>query len=93
MPTFFIFLTSFCSLMAKNMPKIIKHCSCSTELCLKFQLLIKFKMLKFIFLAFKLPDAVLILLIKIKMPTIMSGINIMLISVKLERVLLSYLLV
>ena len=47
--------------------------SCSTELSMKFQLLIKTKMLKVkYFLAFKLSDTAFILLIDVKMPTIVG---------------------
>ena len=56
----------------KPSPEIIKLFSCSTELNMKFQLLIiKLKCLNIeIFLAFKLSEAVFILLIIVKMPTI-----------------------
>ena len=58
---------------------------------MKFQLLIKTKMLIKIFLAFKLSDGVFILLINVKMPTIvgiltfMSRINFMLNRVEHEK--------
>ena len=65
-------------------PEIIKLFSCSTQLSMKFQLLIKTKMLKQRPLTFILLDVVFIMLINIKMPTIvgiskfMSRINFML---------------
>ena len=59
-------LISSCENM-KPGPEVIKHFSCSTQLRMKFQLLIKTKMLTF--LAFKLSDIVFIMLINVKMPT------------------------
>ena len=66
-------------------PEVIKLCSCSALLSMEFQLLIETKFLKQrIVLALKLSDAVFILLIHVKMPTIvgiltfMSWINSML---------------
>ena len=53
--------------------EFIKLFSCSTQLSMKFQLLIKTKMLKtYDFLAFKLSYAVFIMLINAKMPTIVD---------------------
>ena len=51
-------------------PQVIKHVSCSTQLSLKFQLLVKTKMLKNT--DFKLSDGVFILLINVKMQTIVG---------------------
>ena len=66
-------------------PEVIKLLSCSSQLSMKFQMLIKTNMLKNkYFLAFKLSDVVFIMLINVKMPTIvgiltfMSMINFML---------------
>ena len=66
-------------------PEVIKLFSCSTQLSMKFQLLIKLKYEQMMeFLAFSLSDVVFILLINVKMPTIvgvlafMSRINFML---------------
>ena len=51
--------------------EVIKYFACSTQLSMKFQLLIKVKTLKImIFLAVKLIVGVLILQIYVKMPTI-----------------------
>ena len=68
-------------------PEVIKLLSCSTQLSIKLQLLIKTKMLKTLtFLDFHLSDVVFILLINVKMPTIVgiltlvSRINCVLIS-------------
>ena len=49
-------------------PEVLKLFSCSTQLCKKFQLLIKTKMKKF--LALSLSDVVFIMLINVQMPTI-----------------------
>ena len=52
--------------------------SCSTQLSMKFQLLIKTKMLKIKdFLAFKLWNVVFIMLINVKMPTIVGILTFM----------------
>ena len=65
--------------------EVIKLFSCSTQLSMKFLLLINIKMLKItIFLALKLPNVVIILLINVEMPifvgilTFMSRIYFML---------------
>ena len=65
-------------------PAVVKLFSCSTQLSLEFQLLIKTKMLKNIGIpCFYISDDVFILLINAKMPTIvgiltfMSRINFM----------------
>ena len=71
--------------------KVIKLFSCSTQLSMKFQLLIKTKILTKKFLALSLSDVVFILLINAKMPTIvgiltfMSRINFMLSLVEYEK--------
>ena len=55
-------------------PEVIKLFSCSIQLNMKFQLLIKAKMIKNQKknLAFKLSDAAFIMLINVKMPTIVG---------------------
>ena len=53
-------------------PEVIKLFSCSTQLSMEFQLLIKSKMLKKKILAFKLSDVVCTMLINVKMPTIVT---------------------
>ena len=59
-------------------PKVIIFFSCSIQLCIKFQLIIKTKTLKkIIFLAFKLSYDVFILRINVKMPTIVGIITFM----------------
>ena len=58
-------------------PKIIKLFSCSTQMIMKFQLLIPTKMLLKIFLAFNLTNVVFILLINVKMPTIVGILTFM----------------
>ena len=69
----------------KSGPEVIKLFSCSTQLSIKVQVLIKTKMLKYKRCSLiKRSDVVLILLINAKMPTIvgilafMSRINFML---------------
>ena len=71
---------------------MIKVMSCSTQLSMKFQLLIKTKLLENKdFLALEYSDVVFILLINVKMPTIVgiltfiSRINFMHSSVELEK--------
>ena len=69
--------TSFSSLQLINhirniWAKITILVSCSTQLSMKFQLLIKLKILKNIFLAFKLSYVAFIMLINVEMPTIVS---------------------
>ena len=67
-------------------PEVINIFSCSTQLSMKFQLLMKTKKAERIkyFLAFKLSDVVFIMLINVKMPlivgilTFMSVVNFML---------------
>ena len=72
-------------------PQGYKPLSCSTQLSMKFQLLIKAKMLKNKDFSFKLSDVAFIMLINVKMPTIvgiltlMSMINFMLILVEDEK--------
>ena len=59
--------------------EVIKRFSCSTQLIMRFQLLIKTKMLKnkgFLF-AFKLSDVVFIMLINVKMPMIVGTLTFM----------------
>ena len=59
-------------------PEVIKHCSCSTQLSTKLQLLIKTKIPKIKkLLAFSLSDVVFIMLIIVKMPTIVGILTIM----------------
>ena len=58
----------------KSSSKIIRLFSCSTQLSTKFQLLTKTKMQKKkkkIFPAYKLSEAVFIMLINVKMPTLL----------------------
>ena len=54
-------------------PEVIKHFSCSTQLSMKFQLLIKTKILinKEV-LALSLPAVVFIMLINVKIPTLVG---------------------
>ena len=62
----------------KTSPEVIKLLSCSTQLSIKFQLLIKTKMLKNTdFLAFILSEDVFILFINVKMPTIVGILTFM----------------
>ena len=56
-------------------PEVIKLFSSSTQLSMKFQLLIKTKMKTF--LVFKLSDGVFIMLINDKMPTIVGILTFM----------------
>ena len=59
-------------------PQIIKLFPCSTQLRMKFQLLIKGKTVKNNYiLAFKLSDVVFILLMNVKMPTIVGILTFM----------------
>ena len=59
-------------------PKVIKLFSCSTQLSTKFQVLIKLKYRRVKkFLALSLSDAVFILLINVKMPTIVGILTFM----------------
>ena len=54
-------------------PEVIKLFSCSTQLSIKFQLLIKTKLLKNAnFLAFKLSNVAFSMLINVKMPTLVG---------------------
>ena len=82
--------------LARLGPEVMQLFSYSTQLCMKFQLLLKTKMLKnkdINFLAFELSlsDVIFIMLINVKMPTIvgiltfMSRINFMLSWVELEK--------
>ena len=79
--------------IVRSGPEVIIFPSCSTQLSMKFQLLITTKMLKNIdFSCFKLSDVVFIMLMNVKMPTIvdiltfMSMINCMLINVKISTI-------
>ena len=57
----------------ESWPKAIKLFSCSTQLSIELQMLIKTKMLKNKdFLAFMLSDFAFMLLINVKMPTIVG---------------------
>ena len=59
-------------------PEVIKLFSCSTQLSAKFQLLIKLKYLQMKkFLALSFSDAVFIMLINVKMPTIVGILTFM----------------
>ena len=59
-------------------PEVIKLFPCSTQLSMKFQLLIKAKMMKNQKnLAIKFSDAVFIMLINVKMPTILGILTFM----------------
>ena len=77
----------------KTGPEVIKLFSCSTQLSIKFQLLIKTKMLNRYFLLLSSHIDVFILLINVKMPTIagiftfMSMINFALSWVEQKKVL------
>ena len=54
-------------------PEVVKLFSCSTQLSMTSQLLVKTKLLKSKgFLAFKLTDVEFIMLINVKMPTIVD---------------------
>ena len=57
--------------------EVIKALSCSTQLSMKFQFLIKCNMVIKIFLAFKLSDVVNLLLINIEMPTMVGILKFM----------------
>ena len=59
------------------MPRGYRTFLCSTQLSIKFQRLIKAKMLKNTFLAAKLLVGVFILLINVKMPTIVGILTFM----------------
>ena len=78
----------FTTSVVKIDPKVFKLSSCLTQLSTEFQLLIKLKKLKSYFHTLKLSDAVFILLINDKMPTIvgkiLSRINFMLSRVEHE---------
>ena len=60
-------------------PQGYKVCSCSTQLSMKFKLLIKTKMMKKknIFFAFKFSTVVFIMLMNVKMPTIVGILTFM----------------
>ena len=59
-------------------PQDFKTFSCTTQLSMEFQLLIKSNMLKnMTFLAFKLSDVVFIMLINVNMPTIVGILTFM----------------
>ena len=59
-------------------PEIIKLFSCSIQLSMKFQLVIKITLLRINdFLAFKLLDVVFIMLKHVKMPTIVGILTFM----------------
>ena len=62
------------SLAMRTSLKVIKLFSCSTQISMKFQLLIKNKIIKKTIhvLAFKLLDVVFIMLINAKMPTLVG---------------------
>ena len=56
----------------------VKTVSCSTQLNMKFQLLIKSKMVKiYMFIALRLSNVVFILLINVKMPTTVGILTLM----------------
>ena len=85
MRSFVSFLALMISLVMRTSLEVKKLFSCSTQMSMKFQLLIKTKIIKKTILAFKLWDVVFIILINVKMPTLvgiltfMSMINFMLI--------------
>ena len=67
-----------CWLIYTSGPEVIKLFSCSTQLSMKFQLLIKSKIGKiWTFIAFKHSDVVFIMLIKVKMPIIVGILSFM----------------
>ena len=64
--------------MQQSGKEVIKLFSCSTQLSMHFYLLIETKMLKIkTFIASKLSNAVFIMLINVKMPTIIGILTLM----------------
>ena len=74
-------MKAICVFPDKIRPEVIKRFSCSTQLSMQFQLLIKGKIMKnkdfFLAVKLKLSDAVFILLINVKIPTIVGIFTLM----------------
>ena len=73
-----VMISAYLNMIVQPGPVIMKLFSCSTQLSMKFQLLIKTKKLKTVdFLGFKVSDSVFILLTNVKMPTIVGILTFM----------------